>query len=280
MTRTKTPSVEIILPVYIARGDRTVEWLNQAITSVFEQSYDNWHLTLVDDGSPFDIEPLLAKWTSDYPRLISYMMNEGENGASKARMLAARHSARDIVMFLDQDDRYHPEKVARQVEFMQQHPSVSAVHTNIEIIDERGDPVDGVADRENQMRSDIDYLALSKQDLASSLFARNSIRIISGAFKRSDFMMIGGYDCELNGGEDWELWVRFADSYRIGHLGANLLQRRVHNGNTSKTQITTRAAGMIKAMEKMIQHHGYLQPLETDKRAQLEAKLNKLTHAA
>ncbi len=280
MTKAKTPMVEVILPVYITRGDRTVEWLNQSITSVFEQTYDNWHITLVDDGSPYSIEPLLSKWTNDYPKRISHFTNAGEHGASKARMLAARHSARDLLMFLDQDDLYHSEKMERQVNFLNQHPSVSAVHTNIEIINEAGDIVDGAADRENQLRSEIDYLGLSKQELATSLFVRNSIRIISGVFKRSDFMMMGGYDCELNGGEDWELWVRFADSYRIGHLDANLLQRRVHTGNTSQTQSSTRRAGMLDALRKMTAQHHYLKPHEALKRQQLEAALQNIQNAA
>ena len=190
-------------------------------------------------------------------------------------MAGVARTSGDLIAFLDQDDRWLPEKLARQVACFAGDPSLAAVHTDIEIIDADGVPLAGAADRENAGRARIAWGTGS--DLSAVLFRKNSIRLASSAVRRTAFEAIGGFDSSLFGGEDWEFWVRLADRFPIAHLPVVLTQRRVHPGNVSRVHSLERSAGKLEALEKMRRGYRHIAPLAAAKRGQL---LREATFAA
>jgi glycosyltransferase involved in cell wall biosynthesis len=101
------PLVSVIIPTYLG-----TEYLGQAIDSVLTQTYSNFEIVVVDDASP-DATGALVKSYSD-PR-IRYIVHETNLGAGEARNTATRAARGEIIAFLDQDDYFHPDKLAQHV---------------------------------------------------------------------------------------------------------------------------------------------------------------------
>lgn len=255
-------TVDVILPTHA--GER---WVEEAIESVLGQTYAAWHLTVVDDCSPDATSERVAALRQQHPDRISLIRLDRPRRAAGARMLGVARTSGDLIAFLDQDDRWLPEKLARQVACFRADPETAAVHTDVEIIDADGAPQVGAADRENALRAGIVWG--TGPELAAVLFRKNAIRLASSAVRRSVFESIGGFDTSLFGGEDWEFWVRMADGVRIAHLPVVLAQRRVHASNVSRVHALERARGKLEAMHKMQRRYPYVAPLVAEKRGQL-----------
>jgi len=269
----ESPSVEVIIPTYLTRSNNGVSWLNKAIESVFSQTYCNWHLTMVDDASPLHDLSLQNRWCHQYPEKCSLITLSTQGGAAAARMKAIQTSDAPIIALLDQDDLYETEKLEKQVKAFSSNSSIGAVHTDVAHIDQEGVVIENAADRENAFRSSIDFENLSHKAVASSIFERNSIRVISAAFLRHTFLESGGYNTTLNGGEDWELWVRFSNKFRIKHIALPLLKRRVHTSNTSKVNLIERLKGQLEAVDIMVEDMPFLSSLGDKKRQAIQQKI-------
>jgi glycosyltransferase involved in cell wall biosynthesis len=222
---------------------------------------------VVDDCSPDATAERVESLRRRDPDRITLLRLDRPHRAAGARMAGIAHTSGDLIAFLDQDDRWLPEKLARQVACFAGDSSLAAVHTDVEIIDADGAPRAGAADRENAIRARIGWGTGS--DLSAVLFRKNSIRLASSAVRRTAFEAIGGFDTSLFGGEDWEFWVRLADRFPIAHLPEVLTQRRVHAENVSRTHSLERSAGKLRALEKMKRGHPHIAPLAAAKRAQL-----------
>jgi hypothetical protein len=255
-------TVDVILPTHA--GER---WVTEAIDSVVRQTHALWNLVVIDDCSPDATAERVESLRVRNPDRISLLRLDRPHRAAGARMVGVAHTRGDLIAFLDQDDRWLPEKLARQVACFQGDAAVAAVHTDVEIIDADGAPLPGAAEGENARRARIAWGM--GPELSAVLFHKNSIRLASSAVRRSAFEAIGGFDSSLFGGEDWEFWVRLASRFPIAHLPAPLTQRRVHSGNASKVHSLERSAGKLQALEKMRRDHRHIAPLASAKRIQL-----------
>jgi len=111
------PLVSIIIPAY--KGGRL---LCEAIQSVLDQTYRNLELIVVDDCCPDNTYELVRQFGGD-PR-VRCIRHEQNRGAVAARKTGLEASSGEIVIFLDQDDLIHPEKVPAHVEFLENHPKI------------------------------------------------------------------------------------------------------------------------------------------------------------
>jgi glycosyltransferase involved in cell wall biosynthesis len=116
---TSDPLVSVIM--IFLNEERFIE---EAIASVVAQTYDHWELLLADDGST-DRSPAIAlKYVEQYPEKVRYLEHEGHQnrGMSATRNLGIRHAQGELITFLDGDDIYLPQKLERQVEFLNSQP--------------------------------------------------------------------------------------------------------------------------------------------------------------
>lgn len=103
------PLVSILMPLYNAE-----QWVEETIRSCQEQTYTNWELIIVDDGSTDASIALVEKIASTDPRIT--LLRQPNAGACVARNQAFRHCKGDYVMYLDADDLISPHKIERQIE--------------------------------------------------------------------------------------------------------------------------------------------------------------------
>jgi glycosyltransferase involved in cell wall biosynthesis len=106
------------------------QFLAEAIDSILAQTYDNWELLLVDDGSTDNSMTIALEYVQKYPEKVRYLHHENhENrGMSAARNLGLEFARGDFIAFLDADDIWLPLKLEQQVAILEEYPSVGMVY--------------------------------------------------------------------------------------------------------------------------------------------------------
>lgn len=121
--------VSIIMPSY-----NTAPYIRETIQSVLDQTYQNWELIIVDDCSTDNTDEVVASIKDDR---IRYLKNEKNSGAAVSRNRALREAKGRWIAFLDSDDLWMPEKLEKQISFMEKN-GYSFSYTNYEEIDVEG----------------------------------------------------------------------------------------------------------------------------------------------
>lgn len=120
--------VSIITPSY-----NTAEFISETIQSVLSQTYTNWEMIIVDDCSSDNTDEVVAPFLAD--SRIKYIKNDANSGAAVSRNRALREANGRWIAFLDSDDLWHPQKLEKQISFMESN-GYSFSYTNYTHIDE------------------------------------------------------------------------------------------------------------------------------------------------
>ena len=202
------PVVSCIVPVF--NGER---YLDEALRSVFAQSYRPIEVVVVDDGST-DSSAAIAAAHGDRVAVIR-QANAGPGPASNRGVEATRG---ELVAFLDADDRWPPRKLALQAEHLFAHPDTTVVFAHA-----RNFWVP-------ELQQEAARYAEHRITRPLPAYTRGTMMA-----RRSAFDAVGGFDPRLSHGEvqDWVLRARGA-GHRIDLLPDTLLERRLHPGNRSR----------------------------------------------
>ncbi len=125
--------VSIIMPSW-----NTGKFIAESIKSVQEQTYTNWELLIVDDCSTDNTDEIVKPFLADHR--VKYFKNEKNSGAALTRNRAMREAQGEWIAFLDSDDLWMPEKLEKQVRFMNDHGYILSF-TEYEKIDEEDNPL-------------------------------------------------------------------------------------------------------------------------------------------
>lgn len=183
----KLPLVSIIMPVYNRQS-----YIQKAITSVLSQTYNNWELIIVDDGSN-DYSPFIAENFVTLSEKVKLILQDHKNLPS-AKNNGIRNSSGDFITFLDSDDEYKPDHIELRVKYLLNNTDVDLIHGGIQII---GDEF--VPDKDNPDK----LIHLSKCVIGATFFGRRKVFISSGGFK------------DLSYSEDSEFYERIKFSFKI-----------------------------------------------------------------
>ena len=118
--RENQPLVSVIMPVYNAE-----KYVSEAIESVRNQSYENWELIIVDDGSTDRSPEIIDAYSRKDPRIKS--LHQKNQGVSMARNFALCQTHGEYVTFIDSDDVYHPDRLQRMVQIFEKYPNCDIV---------------------------------------------------------------------------------------------------------------------------------------------------------
>ena len=131
------PLVSIITPIY-----NGIDFLDNAVKSVLSQTYKNWELFLVDDGSKDDSYKKAVNWSEkDKGIRVLHHPNHENKGVSATRNLGIYHANGHYVAFLDCDDEWLPEKLEKQIAVMRKYPETVMTYALVETVDENGIPI-------------------------------------------------------------------------------------------------------------------------------------------
>lgn len=124
--------VSIVMPSW-----NTEKYIGESIQSVIDQTYENWELIIVDDCSTDDTDKVVSKFKD---RRIKYLKNKKNSGAALTRNRALREARGEWIAFLDSDDLWLPNKLEKQISFMNNNNYIFSYH-EYEKIDEDSKPL-------------------------------------------------------------------------------------------------------------------------------------------
>ena len=239
------PKVSVIIPAY-NKADFTVK----TVESVLAQTYKNLEIIVVDDGS----EDQTRNSLSPYEGRIHYFYKKN-GGACSARNFGLRAAKGKYVGFLDCDDLYLKDKIARSVDFLEEHPDFGFVHTGVYLIDAK----DQIVGRFTCAKD------LQIDRIAPFLIMENCVSNPTVLMRKECFETVGGFDETIFTPADWDLWLRLAERYRVGFIDTPLSQYRVtDNFIFNKLELSQREE--IFVVEKFFQRNPHLQS-QLEKRA-------------
>ena len=209
------PTVSIIVPCY-----NHGHYLRQAVDSVLAQTFSDWELIVIDDGSTDDSRAVAASFED--PR-VRYVYQENR-GLAAARNAGIDHACGSWLAFLDADDTWYPDFLAATMTFLAHDDSLVGAYTGTELMNDVGSPLPSSPSEPVLAKNFRSTL------LRGGYMACHSV-VISAALCRD----LGGFDGDLDGtgAEDWDLWLRIAEHHAMPGLPGQLARYRVTPGSMS-----------------------------------------------
>jgi glycosyltransferase involved in cell wall biosynthesis len=171
-------------------------FLSRAIQSVMDQSFEDWELLVIHDGTDQETMAVMDRWTKADPRIRYFRREQGGNIAN-ATNFGASHARGEYLAILDDDDFWiASHKLEKQVAFLETHPEHVACGSGMSVVD---------SNRAVQMS----YLKPEQDsEIRSRALCANPMAHSTTIFRRSIGESIGFYDESLAGYQDWDIWLR------------------------------------------------------------------------
>lgn len=211
----KPPIVSIVMA-----AKNYARFLPMAVESVLSQTFTQWELLIVDDGStdhtPEAVRPFLPHARVRYFR-------SDKLGQPRAKNLGLRLSRGEFIAFLDADDAWEPTKLEKQLALFQKQPELGVVFCRRSLIDEQSRPLP---------------MKLSppppRGRILDRMFVQNHVCFSSVVVRRVVFSHVGAFDPQWDLAIDFDLWLRVAKHYAFDFVDEPLVRYRTGHGNLSK----------------------------------------------
>lgn len=208
-----SPVVSVIIPTYKHR-----DFVLATLDSVFAQTFMDYEVIVINDGSPDDTAEVLRP-LAELGR-IRYI-EQANTGQSKARNRGISEARGEFIALLDDDDLWPPDKLAWQVEALRRQPEVGLMGGRATLITATGDRL---------YQTDLTPEIVFENSFAGCPFISPGQTLI-----RAEVLnRVGGFNPDIWGADDWDLWLRIAKNSRSIMEDREALLYRKHDGNASK----------------------------------------------
>jgi len=245
------PKVSVILPCY--NGSL---WISNAIDSILCQTYSNFELVIIDDGSTDNSKDVIYPYISDRRVHYIYQENRGFSGAVNRGI---KESKGDLIGFIGQDDMWMHNKLEVQAKYFDKHENVDLVHSNYCSIDS-----------DEWIIKVIDIKIpnfTSRKELIEYLFINNFIGFETVLVKKRCFDKVGFFDERMIGYSDHDMWMRIAGNFNIGYIDLPLVKKREHGLQLSKIKVERVLRDEFLMVNKAINQYSFLKKVERKKLA-------------
>ena len=224
MTGKTFPKISVIIPVF-----NGTNYLREAIDSVLSQTYPNYELIVVDDGSTDETWQVIQSYGSSLRGI-----HKENGGVASALNCGIREAAGEYIAWLSHDDLFLPDKLERQVNFLQQFTQFKACYTDYYVIDAHG----------NILR-EVETPWYPREQAIRMLFSRQHIDGSTMLIERACFDRVGLFSEKLRYTQDAEMWLRMLRQFEIGRVPEKLGKQRSHpvrgsrnvKAHTDETQV-------------------------------------------
>ena len=210
--------ISIILPTY-----NGAKYIRRAIESVISQTFSDWELLVIDDGSSDGTENILKEYINKDHRII-YLKNEINLGIQKTLNRGLKEAKEEYIARIDDDDEWVDEdKLKKQVEFLNNNLDYVLVGTGVIVINE---------DSVELLRY---LLPETDEDIRNKILAKNCFVHSSVMFKRDTALTFGGYDESkyIRHIEDYDLWLKLGTVGKFGNLPTHAVKFTLREGSIS-----------------------------------------------
>ncbi|MCK4786759.1 MAG: FkbM family methyltransferase, partial [Desulfobacteraceae bacterium] len=210
------PKVSVLLSVYDCE-----KFIEQALKSIYNQTYQDFEVVIVDDGSTDKTSDILLNMKDSR---TSIYRNSENKGLTKSLNIGLKLCRGKYVARMDADDISLPQRFEKQVRFLDENPNCTAVGSWCARIDSNGKII-------NNWRHPTGC-----EDIKKKLLAENSVFHGSAMVRRQPLVEIGGYDEKYKYSQDYDLWLRLSEVAEIQNLGEYLYLSRSSQESLSVTR--------------------------------------------
>jgi len=220
--------ISIVMPVLNGQ-----KYIGESLQSILDQTYRNYELILINDGSTDGTEAIVRSFISKMD--IKYVHHPTAQGIARSVNDGISRTSGDYICFLDHDDAWFPEFLETQVRYLLEHPDVGMVHADFQTIDPEGGIIEhsAAACRRRTRPSGHVFREL----FWDSFIVANSVLI-----RRECFDRLGGFDETLLWG-DYHMWLRIARHYKVDYVPRVLTKYRQHPAQSTRSTAVGQAAG-------------------------------------
>lgn len=211
------PKVSIIVPSY-----NRAEFIPATLDSILAQTFKDFELIFVDDGSTDDTEVILARYANHDERIRYIKQSNSERAV--ARSNGMKHAQGEYIALVDSDDIWYPQKLEKQLEILERHNDIVLCYASVNRIDFDGNRVKS-APRQHQGHSGYIFF---------DLLMRNFIPSVTPMFRSDIFHKVGQQNTEFIPYEDWDFWLRISLHGKFFHISEPLGDYRLHPGQSVK----------------------------------------------
>lgn len=211
------------------------DFIQQSINSVLTQSFSDFELIIVNDGSIDNTTTIVESFNDNRIRLVH---NDGNKGLIYTRNRLLTLAQGEYIAILDGDDIAYQDRLKLQYNFLLANPEVVLCGGHAAIINEHGNKT---GDKLRvPVNNTVDLFMLFGNPFVNS----------TTMFKTSVFTELNGYQ-NYTISEDFDLFIRMAEKYKVANLDETLVDYRVHSNNTSTLNTNTRLANERKIISHM-----------------------------
>ena len=244
MQMKNNPTVSVIIPTY-----NRAYLIDRAIQSVLNQSYQDFEMIIVDDGSTDDTKEVVTEFQEQDKR-IRYIRHEKNKGGSAARNTGIKSAEGDYVAFLDDDDEWLPAKIEKQVvKFQDSLDEVGVIYSGFFYVSDKTGKV--ISESVPTLRGNVYANLLSGCILGSP----------TPLIRKTCFQKAGLYDDRLPSCQDWDMWIRLSKHYTFDFIPDILAKHHVHGKQISvdlNAKIQARKTLIIKYRADLSKHPSIL----------------------
>ena len=243
----ENPAVSVLMCTY-----NRPELIRESITSVLNQQFRNWELLVINDGGSREVEATLAQFSD--PR-IRYLY--AEHGGFSSALNVGQHSARGrYLAYLDDDDVYYPDHLARLVGYLEEHAECKLVYADAYRTRQEKGP-------DGQWHVVERTLAYSQDFDPAAFYHQTYIPTNCAVHRRECVTEVGGFNEAIQLAVDWEYYLRLSRRYRFHHLARVTGEYRVRD---DQAQMTTRPDSPRNYYRNLILFLHDLSPLPSARR--------------
>ena len=237
----KNPKVSVVIPAY-----NHEKYVGEAIQSVLDQTFQDFELIIINDGSTDNTEAEILKFKDDR---IRYYTQENR-GLSPTLNRGIELAQGEFFNFLPSDDVFLPEKLATQLKAFEEPKEIGVVFSYHLVVDGEG----------KEVKDDpiVDWFTVpfeTKEEIFPALFERDFLSAPTALVKMECFKKVGLFDESLKTAQDYDMWMRILKYYELRLIKRPLLRLRWHGANltyrpTPETE-TERAKVLLKAYKNL-----------------------------
>lgn len=202
------PLVSVIMSVY--NGE---VYLPQSIESILKQSLSDFEFIIINDGSTDNTGKIINRYSKVDSRIIP--IHQKNIGLTKSLNLGIRMARGKFIARQDADDISHNERLKKQIEFLLKNKEYKLIGTSCFIINENGEEI-------GKKRFRTEWEEIRANAIKENQFVHSSVMM-----EREALLSVGVYDEEIKYGQDYELWLRFLDSYKGVNIPEYLIRKRI-----------------------------------------------------
>ena len=241
MSRSDSPAISVILPTY-----NCAEYLEESIQSILNQTFSDFELIIVNDGSTDDTDNILASLKDSRVRVYRQL----NHGLSKTLNRAILLSRSNLIARQDADDISLPDRLEKQYDFMRRHQDYGLIGTWATILEGR------------TLSTRAHCHPLHDADIRYALLFNNPFVHTSVMFRRSVISLAGLYssDPQRQPPEDYELWSRISRVTKLANIGEYLVQYREIPSSICRSKNISFTPQLVQICSENIAFYSSLSP--------------------